>query len=246
MPPLLSIVLPFYNEEQCVEEVVGGARGELERSGVSFEIVAVQNGSGDRTGQILARLEREHKALRVVVVPVNRGFGHGILQGLAECAGDIVGYMPGDGQVNPMVLSRLLRRMDETKADIGKGRRTVRRDGWHRAVVSSAYNTLMRICFGIPFDDVNGHPKLLTRHAYLALQLRSTDNFIDAELVLKAQRLDLTVCEVDLEFEPRKTGRSTVRWTTCLQFLVNLARARLPFADPWGLRALPGARRPRC
>jgi glycosyltransferase involved in cell wall biosynthesis len=245
MPPLLSIVLPFYDEEECVEEVVGAVRGELERSGVSFEIVAVQNGSRDRTGPILARLAREHKAVRVVAVPVNRGFGDGILRGLTECAGDIVGYMPGDGQVPPAVLCRLLRRMDETQADIGKGRRTVRRDGWHRKAVSHAYNTLMKVGFGVPFDDVNGHPKLLTRRAYLALRLRSADNFIDAELVLKAQRLGLATCEVDFEFEQRRTGRSTVRWTTCVQFLVNLARARLPFADPWGLSALPRADRPR-
>src|SRR5262245_20003189 len=163
MPPRLSIVLPFYDEEGCVEDVVDTVRGELERGGVAFEIVAVQNGSRDRTGAILERLAREHSAVRVVAVPVNRGFGDGILRGLAACAGDVVGFMPGDGQVPPAVLTRLLDRMDETRADIGKGRRTVRRDGWHRQAVSRAYNTVMKVGFGVPFDDVNGHPKLLTR-----------------------------------------------------------------------------------
>src|SRR5438552_18121238 len=104
MPESLSIVLPFYNEEECVERVIRDVHSALR--GLPFEIVAVQNGSRDRTEEILNCLTKHLPQLRIVVVPVNRGFGYGLIQGMAASTGEVVGFMPGDGQVDPAVLPK--------------------------------------------------------------------------------------------------------------------------------------------
>src|SRR5262245_61157725 len=101
--PELSIVLPFYNEEGCAEQVLREVHSAMIPLQVPFEIIAVQNGSSDRTAEILQRLAEEFDPLRVLTIDVNQGFGYGLLQGMRESRGDILVYMPGDGQIDPTV-----------------------------------------------------------------------------------------------------------------------------------------------
>lgn len=232
--PNLSLVIPFYNEEDCVAQVILEVHASLVHLGLAFEIVAVQNGSGDRTPQLLGQLEQTLGGLRVVGVPKNLGFGYGVLRGLDASVGDMLGFMPGDGQIDPAALGLVLSRMAETQADICKGRRIIRHDGWQRRLVSTSYNLLARIFFGVTTDDLNGHPKLMTRHAYTAMRIQSADHFIDAEIMLKAQWLGLRVSEVDLEFRKRETGRSKVHLLAgSLEFLRNLFLVRLGIRKLW-------------
>ena len=74
---------PLLQREACVERVCADLHAALQRAGLHFEIVAVQNGSWDRTGAILESLKSRYSPLRVVVVPVNQGYGYGLRQGLA-------------------------------------------------------------------------------------------------------------------------------------------------------------------
>src|SRR5574341_2042594 len=204
--PFLSLVLPFYNEEACVTKVIEELRTVLFEVGLPFEIIAVQNGSKDRTSEILEILKNRFKELQVVQVSINQGLGYGILQGLSVSYGEVVGYMSGDGQLDPHILPLLLLRMEETKSDVAIGRRIVRYDGWLRWLISKGCNLLARFLFNIPINDLNGHPKLFTRSTYSLMQLCSHDFFIDPEIVLKAQRLGLQFCEADTEFRRRETG----------------------------------------
>jgi glycosyltransferase involved in cell wall biosynthesis len=239
MIPRLSIVLPFYNEEACVTQVISSLDAALKPAGFSYEIVAVQNGSRDRTEEILDELKTKFPALRVVTVAVNQGFGHGIMQGMAASSGEIVGFMPGDGQIDPGVLLPLLEKMESTEADIAQGRRVTRGDGWLRWLVSRNFNLIAHLLFTLPTRDINGHPKLMRRRCYQALDLRSPDSFLDAEIILKGHRLGARFCSLDLDFLKRETGRSTVRISTCFEFLFNLLKARFLKDDPWGLHRTP-------
>ncbi|MFN3326302.1 MAG: glycosyltransferase family 2 protein [Bryobacteraceae bacterium] len=237
--PNLSIVLPLYNEEGAAEPVIKAVHGILLAARIPFEIVTVQNGSRDRTPEILARLAERLAELRIVEVPVNRGFGYGVLQGLKACSGEVIGYMPGDGQIDPEVLPRLYSRMIEASADLAQGRRIRRGDGPLRWFISKVYNLLASALLGLPGGDLNGHPKLMTRDLYTALRLCSEDHFLDAELMAKAHRLGARITALDLNFLPRAAGCSKVRIGTCFEFVVNLARLRLQPRDPWGLYAIP-------
>jgi glycosyltransferase involved in cell wall biosynthesis len=234
--PTFSIVLPFYNEESCAEQVLCELDTTCSALRFPVEIIAVQNGSLDSTGEILHRLARLSANMHVIDVRENKGFGHGVKRGLAECTGQVVGYMPGDGQVDPQVLPLLLQRMVDRHADVAKGRRVIRHDGRLRWFVSRNYELFAGMLIGLRTSDINGHPKLMTRAAYSALALQSDDHFIDAEILIKAQRLGLRLCELEVEFRPRLGGSSKVRLLKfCAEGMAHLLRARFSRRKPWDL-----------
>lgn len=241
---LVSVVVPFYNEEACVEQTCTDLRATLQQAGLQFEIVAVQNGSWDKTGELLKGLASRYREFRLVDVPVNKGFGYGVLQGLLACTGDIVGWMPGDGQIPSISVAQVLAEMRRTGAPVGKTRRINRRDDWTRRLFSAVLNRFARLMLGISTSDVDGTPKLLQRAAYEALRLRSYDSFLDMEVLVKAKRLGLRICEIDVPSLARIGGRSKVRWLeTSTEFVRNVLRAKFLKHDPWGIHALDSLRK---
>ncbi|HLJ48819.1 MAG TPA: glycosyltransferase family 2 protein [Bryobacteraceae bacterium] len=235
----LSVVALFYNEEASVEQVIREAHAVLRGIGEDFEIVAIQNGSTDRTPEILSRLCTELPELRVLAIPVNRGAGYGAVRGWRDARARYVIGVSGDGQVDLQAIPRMYELMLATGADLAYGRRTSRPDGRKRAVISFAYNLLVRLLFGIRSQDMNGLPKILTERALSGMQLQSEDHFLECEMMLKAQKMGLAMCSVDVEFRKRKGGRSSVNWKDCVDYLEHLACIRLGINDQWGMRDVP-------
>lgn len=215
----------------------------LDRSGFSFELIAVQNGSSDRTPEVLLELEKQMKHLSVVNVPANRGFGYGVIQGLKNCSGQIIGYMPGDGQIPAEAVPALVEKMQKEQAQIGKGCRVVRNDGGMRKIVTFVYNAFVWLLFRLPTSDVNSNPKLMTSFAYQSIQPCSHDFFIDPEILLKASRLGLKFCEVEIVSPKRDQGRSKLGVLRVgLRFAMNLIIVRFRKNDPWGIHSVKPAR----
>lgn len=226
--PELSLVMPAYNEEEIVAATIRELLLAFERAGHVLEIVAVDNGSRDRTGAILAELAAADARVVPVRVEVNEGYGHGILQGLAQARAPWVGMINADGQVDPHDVVKLFEVTRRVKPPaVVKVRRRFRLDGFKRKLVSIAYNGFANLLFlGLGSIDVNGNPKLLPRELLQEMKLRSKDWFIDAEILIKAKRRRVKVLEVNVFGNMREGGVSAVRATTCFEFLRNLLRAR--------------------
>ncbi len=238
----ISLTALFYNEEGSAESVIRESHRVLQKIGVPYEIVAIQNGSTDRTPEILARLETEIEQLRIVVVPVNQGAGYGALKGLYSALGDDVVGVPGDGQVDLDPIPRMYEFKRHCGADIAYGRRTSRPDGLARAAISRSYNFLMRWVFGLQSKDVNGPPKIVSRKVLEQMQLKSTDQFLECEMMLKAERMGLTMCSIDVEFHAREAGTSSIGWRDCRDYLRNLLTILVSRNDPWGIHRIPKSR----
>ena len=226
--PDLTLVMPAYNEEEIVAATIRELLLAFERAGHALEIVAVDNGSRDRTGAILKELAAADPRVVPVRVEVNEGYGHGILQGLAQARAPWVGMINADGQVDPHDVVKLFEVTRRVKPPaVVKVRRRFRLDGFKRKLVSIAYNGFANLLFlGLGSIDVNGNPKLLPRELLQEMGLRSKDWFIDAEILIKAKRRRVKVLEVNVFGNMREGGVSAVRATTCFEFLRNLLRAR--------------------
>jgi len=223
--PEFSIILPMYNEEACAAQVLAEMSRTLGAAGLDYEIITVDNGSRDRTGEIIDDFARDRDPrVRKAVVEVNQGMGHGILVGLAAARGAPLGWTYGDGQVPAEYIPRILAAMRERHADVGKMVRTSREDGPYRWLISRVYNLLFRLMFHTRARDINGAPKLFTRAVYERIALTSKDWFIDAEFMVRAARAKLSVAEVEGRFEQRRGGRSHVRFGAILEFLRNMLR----------------------
>ena len=97
---LISVVVPFYNEEAIVHNVCTDLITKLRDSKKNFEFLAVNDGSKDSTLEKLKKLESEHVELKVVDYEKNKGYGGAIITGLSSAQGEILGFMDGDGQIS--------------------------------------------------------------------------------------------------------------------------------------------------
>lgn len=223
---MLSLIMPAYNEVGGLRTTVLQLLEKLDREGISFELLLVDNGSEDGTGEVIEELSAFDCRVRAVKVPVNRGFGWGVLSGLREASGDTLGYLASDGQVAPEDVVRVYREYVAHSPDIAKVRRKVRRDGRLRKLQSLGFNSLMRLCFGTRSWDINGSPKVMERETLKKLSPVSRDWFLDAEIMIKAQRLGLSVSEIPICFREREAGESDVSMMAVIEFLRDIVRYR--------------------
>ena len=221
----LGLAVPLYDEEVACEGVARGLVEALKGAKIPFDLVLVNNGSRDGTGAILNRLSVEFDAIRAVHLEENAGYGGGILAGMRQLRTPVVGWCWGDGQIDPEVVVAAWERLQVGDVDWVKARRTERQDGLQRLLVTRTYNAWMRL-YGVGTDDVNGCPKLFKRSAWRSIQARSTDWFLDPEVVLKARELGLTFAEVEAVMRPRAGGASKVRGETLAEFVRHLIEWR--------------------
>jgi glycosyltransferase involved in cell wall biosynthesis len=232
-PPDLSLIVPCYNEEECLGDTMPPLAEAFRKAGIDLELVLVDNGSADGTSTIIDRLIERGLPARKASVKVNRGWGLGVKTGLRECSGRYIGTLCADGQVAPESVLLIYRALAAAGSHtMAKARRRFRPDGMVRKIVSIAYNFSMLILFpGLRSLDVNGYPKVFPADILRMMELTSDDWFLDAEAMLKAQFLKLMVIEIDVPGHLRKGGRSSVRLRTIVEFIRNIARYRL--GGPW-------------
>jgi len=148
---------------------------------------------------------------------------------LKVCTAPFVGYICADGQVaaKEAVVTYHQARAAQSPV-MAKVRRRFREDSWRRKIVSILYNFGMQFIFGwLGSIDLNASPKVFPREVLVPLRLNSKDWFLDPEIMIKAKHLGIRILERDVEGLARAGGKSSVRYTTCLQFLKNIARYRL-------------------
>ena len=221
-----SLALLFYNEEENIVPVVGGVRDALAAAGLDFQLVLVNNGSSDRTAELIGQLAKEDPRLKEVTVKKNLGYGWGVISGLREAEGEWIGYMDGDGQVGPAGLVRVLRGAD-SGFDLIKVRRALRLDGFSRRWISNSYVMMFCLLFNLPFYDINAKPRIFKREWLDIFDLTSRDWFVDAELLVKAGILKLTVKEIPVVFRKRGKGFSHINIAAIIEFIRNIVRYRL-------------------
>ena len=228
MEPEISVVMPCYNEQDVISYTIPQLAQAFEQTGHRLEIVACDNGSTDRTGEIIRQLAA--KGLPVVYhrVERNEGYGNGILQAIPVCSAPWIGIIPADGQVDAEDAARLFEVIKHTDGRVlGKVRRRFRMDGFRRKVVSVVYNGFVWVLWPrLGSIDVNGLPKIMHRDVVAAMQLESKNWFLDPEIMIKAHYLGVRVLEMNVFARMRSNGLSHVRASACIEFLVNLLRYR--------------------
>ncbi|GAB6180754.1 hypothetical protein JCM14036_20730 [Desulfotomaculum defluvii] len=220
--PKLSLVIPLYNEQENVERVVAELQQALEQEHINYELVLVDNGSTDNTGLLLTQLAKKSPTIKVVKVDQNQGYGWGIINGLRWACGDYLGFMGGDGQIDPTDVVKVYHSLLEGHYQLCKVKRYHRADGLIRKYVSHIFNIIFVYTFKVNVGDINGSPKIMSRKCYEQLNLSAKDWFLDAEVVLKSQHLNYSIGEVPVMFHRRMGGSSSVRISTIWEFFKNI------------------------
>jgi glycosyltransferase involved in cell wall biosynthesis len=208
----LSVILPAYNEEGNIERAVRSSAEAVGPLVENYEIVAVDDGSRDRTPSILARLKEEMgDRLAIVTHPTNLGYGTALRAGFDAARGRLVFYTDADNQFDLRELVDFLPMMEEYDAVLGY--RVGRQDGSFRLLVSNGYNALASFAFGMSVRDLNCSFKLFRREALTSLHLEEDHFFIDTEIVVQLHRAGYRYTQKGVRHYPRTAGKSTVKFS---------------------------------
>jgi len=203
----LSVFFPCYNEAANIERVVNRAIEVLERLVKDWEIIIVNDGSGDATGEIADRLAAARLGIRAVHHEANGGYGMALRSGFAAARKEYVFYTDGDGQFDMNDLEKVLAARDE--AEIVSGRRRNRQDNLLRRINAACWSWLVQRMLKFRCRDVDCAFKLYRREIFDRIALKSAGALIDAEVLARATRLGYRITEVPVRHLPRAAGVQT-------------------------------------
>ncbi len=204
----LSIVVPCYNEADNLTSLLGRFQSVVaDRPGV--EVVLVDNGSTDRTDQVLQQeLSRPgHHFARSVRVPRNRGYGHGIITGLQAARGEYLAWTHADLQTDPADVMAAFDRLTSQihpQNCLVRGRRVGR--GWFDAFFTAGMSLVSSLALGVRLHDINAQPKLFHRRFLEQMTEPPEDFALDLYVLYLARRHGLTELEQPVSFGKRMAG----------------------------------------
>ncbi|MDY7108047.1 MAG: glycosyltransferase family 2 protein [Planctomycetota bacterium] len=206
----LSVVAPAHNEQDNIRPLVGEIAAALDGLELAYEIIIVDDGSTDRTREVLVDLLGAFPRLRVIGMtrtPPGRGNGQSAAfhAGFREARGDLIAVLDADLQNDPADIPAMLRKMQETGADLVQGDRSAnRRDTFVRRISSGVGRFFRRRLLGDTIRDTGCSLRIMRRVVALELPLkyRGMHRFIP----VTARQLGYTVIEMPVNHRPRVSG----------------------------------------
>ena len=203
----LTAFFPAYNDGGTIASMVILAGQIAPAVADDFEVLVVNDGSRDHTGDVLAGLTKCCPRLRVVTHAQNQGYGSALRAGFAHARGDWVFYTDGDAQYDPRELAALVAAVRDD-VDVVNGYKIARADPWHRIVIGRLYHHFCRLAFGIRLRDVDCDFRLIRRDLLARVPLASTDGTICVEMIRRFQDAGARIVEVPVHHHFRTFGRS--------------------------------------
>lgn len=211
MNPSISLVVPIYNEAGNIERTIRVACEVLDKIGSDYELILVDDASTDETPKILDRLAQGNSRIHVEHHPRNRKLGGSLKTGFAKATKDIIVYSDADLPFDFHEIQRAIHVIETVGADIVAAYRHDRTsDRWYRIVYTLTYNWLIRLIYGIRIRDVNFAFKAIKREVLTQIPLRSEGSFVNAELLIRAERMGFYICQIGVDYFVRRIGQSTL------------------------------------
>lgn len=224
-PLSVSVTFPCYNEENNIERTTLSAIRTFDRVADDYEIIIVNDGSKDKTGEIADRLVREHDPVRVIHHPTNLGYGGALKTGLFAGTKPWVFYTDGDGQFDFDEIDKLLPLLEDY--DIVSAYRLNRKDPFLRKVNAFGWTTLVNLVFGMRIRDIDGAFKIYPKALFDEIEVKSNSALVDAEVLARATRLGYTIGQVGVHHYPRTAGTQTgAKLSTIIQAFRELTALR--------------------
>ena len=206
-PLSLSVFFPCYNEEENVERTTLAALRVCRRVADDFEVIIVNDGSSDRTGEIADRLASQHTAVRAVHNNPNLGYGGALQRGFRESSKSWVFYTDGDGQFDFEEIELVLPLLD--RFDIVSAYRLDRKDSLMRKFNAFGWTTLVNVVFRLWLRDIDCAFKIFPRRLFDEIEMKSMGALIDTEVLARAKRLGYTIGQVGVHHYARTAGEQS-------------------------------------
>lgn len=221
--PLLSVIVPVYNEEKTISEILN----LIDSVKIDKEIIAVDNASSDRSRDILAKLHIP--GLKVILHPKNLGKGASFRTGLKNANGEIIIIQDADLEYDPAEYYRLIQPILNNQADLVLGVRFVK--GYRGLLAHRLGNRfltgLLNVLYGAHLSDALTCYKVARREVFEGFNLISNDFSIDQEIILDALKSKLKISEVPITYHPRSYAQGKkIRVQDGFKMIAQLFRHR--------------------
>ena len=203
----ISAFFPAYNDAATIASMVIATLLTLPNVTDDYEVIVVNDGSPDHTGEILEELARIYPQLTVITHEQNMGYGGALRSGFAAATKSWIFYTDGDAQYDPRELPGLVEAVTED-CDVVNGFKIARSDPLHRIIIGRLYHHLVRVLFGFRLRDVDCDYRLMRRAIFERVDLASTSGTICLEMVKKIQDLGFRFEEVPVHHYHRAHGKS--------------------------------------
>ena len=219
-----SLVIPCFNEEENLPRLIDSCLALIDRS--DCEVIIVNNGSTDKSSEILRRLLKPHRNLRAIYINKNIGYGHGILAGLKDAKGEILGWTHADLQTDPLDCIEALSHFDTNNELFVKGKRKGR----------SFFENFFTICMAI-FEsillkklmwDINGQPTLFRKEFFESWKNPPEDFSLDLYCYYMAKIQKLKIKRISVQFGKRFSGVSS--WNTGLKSRIKFTKRTVSYS----------------
>src|SRR3954463_2307070 len=203
----LSIFFPAYNDSGTIASLVITALRTARELTPDFEVIVVNDGSADKTAEILEELARLYPQVRIVHHERNRGYGGALRTGFQTATRELIFYTDGDAQYDPAEMEVLWRRFDE-EVDLVNGYKISRSDPLHRIIIGRIYHHTVKILFGLTVRDVDCDFRMMRRAIFDRVQLEKNSGVICLEMMKKITDARFRIAEVPVHHYHRAFGKS--------------------------------------
>jgi len=203
------MIMPVYNEAGVIEEVVRGFYDKVVTKMPGMKFIIAEDGSTDGTKDLLHRLNKEIPFV-LISTDERKGYSKAFRDILRLAETEFVFFSDSDGQHDPEDFFKLLQLIENH--DIVSGYKLIRRDPFHRIVISNVYNFLIFLLFGLKMKDIDSGFKLIKKKVIEDV-LKDPLVFsycVMSEFILKAHFLGYAVLEVPVRHYARKHGRTAI------------------------------------
>ncbi|HEV2238399.1 MAG TPA: glycosyltransferase family 2 protein, partial [Ktedonobacterales bacterium] len=204
----LSVVLPAYNEESVIAATVRRCVDVLSVLAPDFEVIVVDDGSKDRTGEIADQLAAASSHVRVVHNRPNRGYGGALIAGFNAAQKSLSFFMDSDGQFDIADIDALLRLREQGHRAV-LGYRKHRRDPFPRLVNAWGWNILVSLLFGLRVRDVDCAFKLYDTALVHVADVQAEGAMVNTEMLVKLSRLGVPFVQTPVQHYSRLHGSAT-------------------------------------
>lgn len=221
----LSVVVPCYNEEENIPLILERFGEIIKRDDV--EVILVNNGSTDGSSKVLEELLPKYPFAKTTLVPVNQGYGYGILQGLKECSGEYIGWTHADMQTDPADILKAFAIIEKEKEPVFvKGNRKGRP---FLDVFFTAGMSLFETCYlHKNLYDINAQPNIFPKTFFAQWENPPYDFSLDLYALYMARVKGLKVVRFPVLFPERIHGES--KWNTGLKSKWKFIKRTMEFS----------------
>lgn len=203
----LSIFFPVYNDWGTIASMAASAINTARKVTDDFEVILVDDGSEEKTQDILEFLESEFNQIRVVHHAQNQGYGGALRTGFKQASKDFIFYTDGDAQYDVREMLKLVPLMNDD-VDVVNGFKVKRSDPFYRVILGRIYQYTAKFMFSLPIKDVDCDFRLMRRRVFDNIQLESKSGTICVEMIHKMSKNGCRFAEAPVNHYFRSSGKS--------------------------------------